>query len=91
LALSDAEFVAQRAANAKAENEAVEQEKKAKEERMMQAAEDELLRRKKDQENLLKVIEENAKKAERRSRLNELRNKELEERAGIDSEGNSIR
>jgi hypothetical protein len=91
LPLDEAEFIKQRAENAKKEKEAAKAEIEAKEKRMKQAAEDEILRRKTDNENLLKVIEENAKKAERQNRLQALRDAELEERAGIDSEGNSIR
>jgi TusA-related sulfurtransferase len=91
LPLNDEEFIKQRAEKAKAEEEAIVYAREATKKRMMQAAEDEVLRIKTDHENLLKALEKSAKKQERQNRLQALRDAELEERAGIDSEGNSIR
>jgi hypothetical protein len=90
LPLDEAEFIKQRAENAKNEKEALKAEIEAKEESMEQQAKDELLRIKTDRENTLKVLEKAAKEHERQKRLQDLRDAKLEKDAGIDSEGNPI-
>lgn len=90
LPLDEAEFIVQRAENAKNEKKRVKAEIEAKEKRMQQTAEDEILRRKTDNENLLKALEKSAKEHERQTRLQDLRDAKLEKDAGIDSEGNLI-
>lgn len=54
------------------------------------AAKQEILEREKERNQLSKNIEASAKKLERRERLQALRDKELEERAGIDENGDPL-
>jgi TusA-related sulfurtransferase len=90
LPLNDEEFITQRAENLKAEEEARIAEEEATKKRMQKAAEDEILRIKTDRENLTKVLEESARKQERRNRLDALRDAALEKEAGIDKDGNPL-
>jgi hypothetical protein len=91
LVLNDSEFDAERAEIKKNAEDAEKKRIKDEEDRKMEFAMQELRDIEAQKVRMQEMLENTAKKMERRNRLDALRDAKLEAEAGIDSEGNSIR